>query len=183
MRACCACTSALDPSLDIGHVRAPLRPVRRFICLRNPCIPSRFFSALIPKTVWYSIPLQSSSPGRTRESDVMISTVADGLNSTSRPNAPNVPNPRGIASQDATCRISRGSELSRKPIVDLPGSIDSLRESLLSFGKHPPAHVAELLRNWYYLESAVRSAARDMRASLDPLPYLIFADYTRALSS
>ena len=58
-----------------------------------------------------------------------------------------------------------------------------MREYLLTLRKDPPAHVAELRRNWYYLESAIRFAARDTRAQLDSLPFRILAEYTRAVTS
>jgi hypothetical protein len=71
----------------------------------------------------------------------------------------------------------------RRSIDELESSINSTRESLLERRKDPPAHVAELRKNWYFLESAIRSAAREMGGPLNSLPFSAFAEYRRLLSS
>jgi hypothetical protein len=71
----------------------------------------------------------------------------------------------------------------RRSIDELERSINSAREFLVKRRKDPPTHVAELRKNWYFLESAIRSTAREIRGPLDSLPYCAFAEYRRSLSS
>lgn len=71
----------------------------------------------------------------------------------------------------------------QEPIRDLGDSIDSLRKHLLSGSENELPHSAELCNNWYFLESAIRSAARDTRAPFGSLAFRVFAEYSRAITS
>jgi hypothetical protein len=66
----------------------------------------------------------------------------------------------------------------REPIVDLGRAIDEMRDYLLNAQKKKEHCMAELRENWFFLEGAIRSAARDSRAPQGSLPFRIFAEYT-----
>lgn len=70
-----------------------------------------------------------------------------------------------------------------EPIHDLTHSIDSLREYLLNGPHTVLAHAVQLRKNWYFLESAIRSSARDTHAQHGSLAFRIFADYSRTSTS
>jgi hypothetical protein len=70
-----------------------------------------------------------------------------------------------------------------EPISDLRRSIDTLMGYLCN-GPHKNLAYAQLLRdNWYFLESAIRSAARDTHAQRGSLAFRIFAEYSRTSGS
>jgi hypothetical protein len=66
-----------------------------------------------------------------------------------------------------------------EPIRDLGRSIDAVREHLLNGFHSDLACAAQLQKNWYFLESAIRSAACDISAQRGSLPFRIFAEYSR----
>jgi len=66
-----------------------------------------------------------------------------------------------------------------EPIHNLGHSVDALREYLRSGPHNDLAHVVRLRKNWYFLESAVRSAARYTQAQRGSLTFRIFAEYSR----
>ena len=70
-----------------------------------------------------------------------------------------------------------------EPVQDLSHSIDMLKEYLLNGPQSNLAHAALLRRDWYFLESAVRSAVRDTHAQRGSLAFLIFAEYSRTSGS
>jgi hypothetical protein len=64
-----------------------------------------------------------------------------------------------------------------EPITNLESAIERLRKRLLmGRGRHLPSP-AELRANWYFLESAVRSAACDFDAPHGSLAFRVFAKY------
>jgi hypothetical protein len=71
----------------------------------------------------------------------------------------------------------------QEPIRDLGRSIDTLRTNLLTGPHNHLAHAVQLRKNWYFLESAVRSAARDTHAQRGSLAFRILADYSRFSTS
>jgi hypothetical protein len=70
-----------------------------------------------------------------------------------------------------------------EPIPDLRRSIDTMREHLLNGHHIEPAHAAQLRKNWYFLESAIRSAARDTGAERGSLAFRIFAEFSGTSTS
>jgi DnaJ-domain-containing protein 1 len=70
-----------------------------------------------------------------------------------------------------------------EPICDLGGSIETLREHLLNGPRSDVPHAAQLRKNWYFLESAIQSAARDTVAQRGSLTFRIFAEYSRTSTS
>jgi DnaJ-domain-containing protein 1 len=70
-----------------------------------------------------------------------------------------------------------------EPIRDLGRSIDIMREHLLSRPHNSLASAAQLRKNWYFLESAIRGAARDTRVQYGSLTFRIFAEYCRTSTS
>jgi hypothetical protein len=70
-----------------------------------------------------------------------------------------------------------------EPIRDLGRSIDTLRAHLLTGPHNHLAHAVQLRKNWYFLESAVRSAARDTHAQRGSLAFRIFAEFSRTSTS
>jgi hypothetical protein len=70
-----------------------------------------------------------------------------------------------------------------EPIRDLGCSIDRIREHLLNGPHNCLAHAAQLRKNWFFLESAIRTAARDTGAERGSLTYRIFAEYSRTSTS
>lgn len=70
-----------------------------------------------------------------------------------------------------------------EPIRDLGGSIETLREHLLNGPRSDLPVAAQLRKNWYFLESAIRSAARDTVAQRGSLTFRIFAEYSRTSTS
>lgn len=71
----------------------------------------------------------------------------------------------------------------REPISDLGGAIDSLREHLLKGRGDNLSAAAELRRNWHFLESAIRSAARDAGAPRGSFAFRVFAEYRTVSAS
>lgn len=71
----------------------------------------------------------------------------------------------------------------QEPISDLGGSIDSMRDRLLKGRGNKLPAAAELRRNWYFLESAIRSAARDVVAPRGSIVYRVFAKYCTTSTS
>jgi hypothetical protein len=70
-----------------------------------------------------------------------------------------------------------------EPIRDLGHSIDTLRERLLYGPRNDQAQAAQLRKHWYFLESAIRSAARVTGAPSGSLTFRIFAEYSRTSTS
>ena len=70
-----------------------------------------------------------------------------------------------------------------EPIRDFGSSIDTMRERLLNGPSNDLAHTAQLRKDWYFLESAIRSAARDTGAQHGSLAFRIFAEYSRTSTS
>lgn len=70
-----------------------------------------------------------------------------------------------------------------EPIRDLGRSIDTLRTHLLTGPHNHLAHAVQLRKNWYFLESAVRSAARGTHAQRGSVAFRIFAEYIRTSTS
>jgi hypothetical protein len=70
-----------------------------------------------------------------------------------------------------------------EPLSDVRQSIDALREFLLDLHQEHLPHAVLLRKDWYFLELAVRSAARDMHAPRGSLAFRIFAEYSRASGS
>ena len=70
-----------------------------------------------------------------------------------------------------------------EPIRDLGRSIDSVQKRLLSGPDNGLPHSAELRNNWYFLQLAIRSAVRDIRAPFGSLAFRVFAEYSRTSSS
>ena len=66
-----------------------------------------------------------------------------------------------------------------EPILDLGRSIDAMRECLLDGPHSNLAHAVLLRKNWYFLELAIRSAARNTGAQRGSLIFRIFAEYIR----
>ena len=66
----------------------------------------------------------------------------------------------------------------KEPIDDLGSSIEAMRNHLLSAAWKKFPHAAELRKNWYFLECAIRFAARDSNAPRGSLPFRIFAEYS-----
>jgi hypothetical protein len=66
----------------------------------------------------------------------------------------------------------------KEPIVDLSGAIETMRSHLLSAEWKKFLHLAELRKNWFFLECAIRSAVRDSTAPRGSLPFRIFAEYS-----
>ena len=71
----------------------------------------------------------------------------------------------------------------QEPIRDLGRSIDTMRGRLLNGPNNNQGDAAQLRKNWYFLESAIRSAARDTSAQRCSLAFRIFADYIRTSTS
>jgi hypothetical protein len=71
----------------------------------------------------------------------------------------------------------------QEPIRDLGRSIDTMRGCLLNGPHNNQADAAQLRKNWYFLESAIRLAARDKSAQRGSLAFRIFADYSRFSNS
>jgi hypothetical protein len=70
-----------------------------------------------------------------------------------------------------------------EPISDLGGSIETLRQYLLNGPESNLPHAAQLRKNWYFLESSIRSAARDTGAQRGSLTFRIFAEYSMTSTS
>jgi len=70
-----------------------------------------------------------------------------------------------------------------EPILSLGRSIDAMRECLLNGPHNDLPHAAQLRENWYFLESAIRSAALDTGAQRGSLSFRIFAEYSRTSAS
>ena len=70
-----------------------------------------------------------------------------------------------------------------EPIRDLRRSIDRMQDRLLNQPLKTLPHGAQLRKNWYFLESAIRIAARETRAPRGSLPFRIFAEYSRTSTS
>ena len=73
--------------------------------------------------------------------------------------------------------------LLREPINDLGRGIDSVRNDLVSGPDKNLPHATELRKNWYFLESAIRLAARDSSVPYGSLPFRVFAEYTKITTS
>jgi len=71
----------------------------------------------------------------------------------------------------------------QEPNCDLGRSIDTMREHLLSGPHNDLAHAAEFRKNWYFLKSAIRFAARDTGAQRGSVAFRIFAEYIRTSTS
>lgn len=70
-----------------------------------------------------------------------------------------------------------------EPIRNFGCSIGAMREHLLSGPHSDSPHAAQLRKNWYFLESAIRSAARETDAPCGSLAFRIFAEYSRTSTS
>lgn len=70
-----------------------------------------------------------------------------------------------------------------EPIRDLGRSIDTIRKRLLYGSNHDHPGVDQLRKNWYFLELAIRLAARDSSAQPGSLTFRIFAEYSRTITS
>ena len=73
--------------------------------------------------------------------------------------------------------------LLKEPINDLGRAKDVVRNHLVRGPDKNLPHVTELRKNWYFLESAIRLAARDSSAPYGSLPFRVFAEYTKITSS
>jgi hypothetical protein len=71
----------------------------------------------------------------------------------------------------------------REPLRDLGTSIEIMRELLLNGSGSNLPYARQLRKDWYFLEAAIRLAARDERAPKGSLPYRIFAEYYRTSTS
>lgn len=71
----------------------------------------------------------------------------------------------------------------KEPLRDLGRAIDSLRHHLVNGADKNLPHTAELRKNWYFLDSAVRFAARESSAPHGSLPYRVFAEYSKITTS
>jgi len=71
----------------------------------------------------------------------------------------------------------------REPIRDLSDSIEAMRKHLLSGPGNDSPDAAALRKNWYFLESAIRSAARDTHAPQGSVAFRTFAEYTKNSTS
>ena len=71
----------------------------------------------------------------------------------------------------------------KEPVRDLGRSIDTIREYLLNGPHNGLAHAVQLRKNWYFLESAIRSAARDTDAERGSLAFRIFAEFSGTSTS
>ena len=70
-----------------------------------------------------------------------------------------------------------------EPIRDSGRSIDAMREDLLNGPRDYLPHAAQLRKNWYFLESAIRSAASNTTAKRGSLAFRIFAEYSLTSTS
>jgi len=59
---------------------------------------------------------------------------------------------------------------------------EQMRAYLLDPRRERLPHIAELRRNWHFLESAIHSVCRDTGTARGALPYRIFAEYRRRFS-
>lgn len=66
----------------------------------------------------------------------------------------------------------------KEPIHDLGHCIETFQQHLLSGPENDLPHSAELRNSWYFLELAIRSAARDSGAPFGSLPFRVFAEYS-----
>lgn len=71
----------------------------------------------------------------------------------------------------------------KEPIQDLGRSIDSMRTDLLMGPEKDLLHAADLRKNWYFLDSAIRSAARGTRAPRGSFAFRTFAEYCKFSAS
>jgi Mg2+ and Co2+ transporter CorA len=71
----------------------------------------------------------------------------------------------------------------REPIRDLRHSVYEMRKRLLNGPQSDLPQAAQLRENWYFLESAIRTAARDTGALPGSLAFRIFARYTENCTS
>jgi hypothetical protein len=67
----------------------------------------------------------------------------------------------------------------REAIQDHERFIASLHEHLLHGSTAQLPHIASLRKNWYFVELAVLSAAKEPQAPSGSLPYRVFAEYAR----
>lgn len=65
----------------------------------------------------------------------------------------------------------------KEPVQDLGALIVAMRRRVLERPYNDLPHIAVLCENWYFLESAIRSAVCDMDAPYGTLAYRVFAEY------
>jgi hypothetical protein len=71
----------------------------------------------------------------------------------------------------------------KEPVLDLGRAIDCLRTHLVNGPERHLSHAAELRKNWYFLETAIRSAARKTSAPHGSFAFRVFAEYSKVSAS